>query len=338
MKKAVILGERQAGLVEAPTPQAKEDWALVKVQRIPMCTEYKVFVAGRKSEFLGHEAVGEVVEVAQPCRVAVGERVVVQPLMACGQCVLCIAGDYIHCQNAIDIKAFTGSPEGSATYAQYVLKPSWMLSKIPDGVSYEMAGLALCALGPSFGGLDAMQVDAFDTVLITGLGPVGLGGVVNARYRGARVIAVESIPYRVEKARQLGADAVIDPRDPDALAQIMELTHGLGVDKALDCSGVVAAQRLCIDAARRKGQVTFVGECSDPLPIVVSPDMIRKGLTLRGSWHYNLNLYPRVMQVIQRSPLAAELISHRFGMNQVQQALEVSASHQCAKIMLDPWA
>ena len=65
------------------------------------------------------------------------------------------------------------------------------------------------------------------------------------------------------------------------------------MDKAIDCSGVVAAQRLCIDATRRRGQVTFVGECQDDLPIKISPDMIRKGLTLHGSWHYNLADYTR---------------------------------------------
>ena len=72
MRKAVILGERQGGIVEVPTPEAKEDWVLVKVRAIPMCTEYKAFVAGRKAEYLGHEAAGEVVAVAQPGTVAVG--------------------------------------------------------------------------------------------------------------------------------------------------------------------------------------------------------------------------------------------------------------------------
>jgi threonine dehydrogenase-like Zn-dependent dehydrogenase len=337
MKKAVILGERRAGIVEVPTPEPVQDWALVKVHVTPMCTEYKMFVAGRESEYLGHEAAGEVVAVAQPGCVEVGDRVVVQPFWPCGKCALCVAGDYIHCQNGHDFQAFAGTPEGRATYAQFLLKPDWLLSKIPDGVSYELASLAVCGLGPSFGAFDQMGVDAFDTVLITGLGAVGLGAIVNAKYRGARVIGVESIPYRVERAKMLGADVVIDPTAPDALDQVMALTNGIGVDKALDCAGVVAAQRFCIDAARRKGQVAFVGECSDDLSIRVSPDMIRKGLTVRGSWHYNLSLYPKIMQVIQESPVIENLISHVMPMGQIQQALELSATHQCAKILLKPW-
>ena len=237
MKRAVIAGERQAALVDAPMPRAKEDWALVKVQVVPMCTEYKNFVAGRKSEYLGHEAAGEVVEVAQPGPVKVGDRVVVMPTYPCGRCALCVAGDYIHCEHMHDFAAFSGGPEGSATYAQYLLKPAWILPRIPDGVSYEDASLALCALGPSFGAFDRMALDVFDTVLITGLGAVGLGALVNARYRGARAIVVENQPWRVQRAKEMGAAAVLDPLDPDILRKIRELTDGLGVDKALDCAG-----------------------------------------------------------------------------------------------------
>jgi threonine dehydrogenase-like Zn-dependent dehydrogenase len=180
-------------------------------------------------------------------------------------------------------------------------------------------------------------VSAFDTILITGLGPVGLGAVVNARFRGARVIAVESVPWRVERARQMGAACVIDPRSENPAGQIRELTDGRGVDCALDCSGNVQAERLCIDATRRKGKVAFVGECGDDLAIRVSPDMIRKGLTLIGSWHYNLSDFPSIMKVIQESSLIDRLVSHVLPMSRIQEAFELSASHETAKVILKPW-
>ncbi|MCC6446047.1 MAG: alcohol dehydrogenase catalytic domain-containing protein [Armatimonadetes bacterium] len=94
MKKVVLLGERQAGLADAPDPQPKEDWALVKVYAAPMRAEYKGFVAGGKAEFLGHEAAGEVVAVAQSGRVRVGDRVVVMPQYPCGRCPLCVRRIY----------------------------------------------------------------------------------------------------------------------------------------------------------------------------------------------------------------------------------------------------
>jgi L-iditol 2-dehydrogenase len=337
MKQAAILGERQAALIDVPDPRSKENWVLVKVHAAPMCAEYKGFVAGRESAYLGHEAAGEVVAVAQPGRVQVGDRVVVMPQYPCGKCPLCVTGEYIHCEQSVDFTAFTGAPAGRATMAQYLLKPDWLLPRIPDGVSYEHASLACCALGPSFGALEGMGVSAFDTVLITGAGPVGLGAVVNARFRGARVIVVESVPWRAARAREMGAAAVIDPREESALQQIRALTDGRGVDGALDCSGNVAAERLCVDATRRKGQVTCVGECNEPLALRVSPDLIRKGLTLRGSWHYNLAHFPRVMRVIQESPLIPLLLSHVLPMSRIQEAFELSASHETAKVVLQPW-
>jgi threonine dehydrogenase-like Zn-dependent dehydrogenase len=109
------------------------------------------------------------------------------------------------------------------------------------------------------------------------------------------------------------------------------------VDCALDCSGVVQAQRLGIDATHRKGQMAFVGESTDELPIRVGPDMLRKGLTLVGSWHYNLSDFPAIMQIIQESPLIDRLLSHVLPLSRIQEAFELSASHQAAKIILKPW-
>lgn len=337
MKKVVIHEVRKANVVEVTDPRPVKDWALVKVNVAPMCTEYKIFNSGGPAEYLGHEAVGEVVEIAQPGRVKVGDRVIVMPQYPCGICDLCIAGDYIYCQHNVDFDHFSGCPEGKATYAQYLLKPSWLLPRIPNGMPDELASLALCALGPSFGAYDRMGLSALDSLLITGAGPVGLGAVVNARFLQARVVVVESNPYRVEKAYALGADLVVNPADEEALTRVRLWAGGEGVDACLDCSGVAAAQRFCLEAVRRRGRVGFVGESNDPLSIKASPDLLRKGLSIYESWHYNLSLTSKVLQVIATSPIVSDLISHVFPMSQIQKAFEVSASQQCAKILLKPW-
>ena len=208
---------------------------------------------------------------------------------------------------------------------------------IPDEVSTLHGGLACCGLGPTFNAMKQMEVSTFDTVLITGMGPVGLGGVINATYRGARVIVAEIDPYRAALAKTLGAEAVVDPTQPDALAQILDLTEGRGVDKAADCSGAAAAQRLLIDAVRRKGQVAFVGEAGD-LTIQVSQDLIRKGIILRGIWHYNLADTPAMMRLIRRSgDKLDQFLTHTFPMSRVQDAWALQASGACGKVALDPW-
>ncbi len=338
MKKAVIFDKHKAGLVEVPNPEPKGDWVLVKVHAAPMSVEYKAFIIGLKLNCLGHEAVGEVVAVAQPGEVKVGDRVVVLPTYPCRKCPLCISGDYIYCENNYDFTKFVGSSEGCACMAQYLLKPSWLLPLIPEGVSYEHASLAGCALGPTFGALYLMDVGPFDTVLITGAGPVGLGGIINARFRGARVIVAEFHPWRVKKVKELGVEVVIDPRNKDCVEQIKSLTNGVGVDKAMDCSGAIAAHRICIDATRRKGHVAFVGQNPEEDTLFgITPDIITKGLTLHGVWHYNLSLFPDLMKVIQQSPLIDQLISHILPLGDIEKALKISASHDCAKIILKPW-
>lgn len=341
MRKATITGVRQSEVVDVPRPQAKEDWVVVKVHTAPMCTEYKNFLSGAPIAYLGHEAAGEVVEVAQPGRWQVGDRVVVMPVNPCGCCALCLDGEYIHCQDTADFVTIHGSREGSATMAQYLLKQARQLVPIPDGMSYDHASMACCGLGPTFGALERTGPGALDTVLITGLGPVGLGGVINAAFRGARVIGVESNPWRAALARELGATAVVNPNDEDALAQILALTHdGRGVDHAIDCTGVAAAHRLGIDATRRKGTLSFVGESGrNPSQIFVSDDMIRKGLTLHGSWHYNMADTPKIMRTIAAVRAQIDrLISHRFALEDAQSAWETQVGGECAKVLLKPWA
>ena len=188
MKVVQITGERGCELVEVADPKAKGEFVVVKIHVSPMCTEWKGYVGGKMHHPLGHEAAGEVVEVAQEGSVKVGDRVIVMPQYPCGKCSYCLRGDYIYCLKGHNMVEVAGSEWGIDTYAQLMLKQDSLLIPIPDGMSYDHASMGCCGLGPSFGGLQRTGVDRFDTVVITGMGPVGLGGVINAIYRGARVI------------------------------------------------------------------------------------------------------------------------------------------------------
>lgn len=329
MKKAAIVGKGRVALVDAPTPKAVDNQVVVKVNVAPMCSEYKEFLTGTNTDCLGHEAVGEVVEIARFSHLHVGDRVVAMPLHGCGQCRYCEAGDYIFCYH---------NTMKDVTMAQYILKPDFILKPIPDDLSDDLAALTCCSLGPSFGAYQRMSLTAFDTVLITGLGPVGLGAVANAKFRGAKVIAVESNPFRADLAQEIGADKVYDARDPELVARIKSDIGDDGIDCAVDCSGTVAAHRTCIDIVRKKGKVAFIGECHTETPIVASRDFIRKGITLFGSWHYNLNDFPHLIHMLRHFDAINRLISHRYPMSQLQDAFDTSASQQCAKILLRPWA
>lgn len=337
MKVAAMFADGSAGTVDRPDPQPIDDFVLVKIHSVPMCTEYKGFKNERDQDTVGfgHEAAGEVVELAQPGRVKIGDRVVVQPQLGCGRCWLCLDGEHIHCQNG---RRLPQDQTAGQTYAQYILKPDWLLSPFPEDISYDHAGMACCGLGPTFGAMQKMNVNALDTVMITGLGPVGLGGVINAHYRGARVIAVESQPFRAKLALELGATAVFDPTNEHTQDQIMDLTGGLGVDKAMDCSGASAAHRLMVESLRRKGQACFIGQGGD-FPLGASRDMISKGIGLHGIWHYNLSDFPALIKVIgQVGDQLDKFITHRFGMSQVEEAWKQQSTGDAGKVVLDPWA
>ena len=334
MKVAAITGPRQCALGDQPDPRIALDFALVKVCVAPMCTEYHAYEAGHHSACLGHEAAGEVVAVAQPGRAQVGDRVVVMPQYPCGRCDLCLDGDYIYCQQTVDPLAICDSETGTATYAQYCIKQDWLLLPIPDDISYEHASMACCGLGPAFGALRNLRLDGFDSLLVVGLGPVGLGAVICGAYLGARVIAADPNPYRAALAADLGAASVLDPTIPEALDQVRELTGGRGVDKAIDCTAVPAAQHFAVDATRRRGHVAFVGWGGG----VETGNLVPDGRTLQGSWHWNLNDAPRMMQLIRDcGHLLDRQITHTFPMSRVQEAWELQLTGQCGKILLHPW-
>jgi L-iditol 2-dehydrogenase len=337
MKQVFITGHKKSEICDVPTPQAKDDWALVKILVAPMCTEYKQYASGQVNHPLGHEAAGEVVEVAQPGKVNVGDRVVVMPQFPCGTCDLCVSGEYIHCQNIVDQKLYSESEFGSSTYAQYILKPSWLIPVIPDDISTEHASMLCCGLGPTFGAMERMNMEAGDTVLITGLGPVGLGGIINARYRNCRVIGIAKNAYRANLARELGAEKVLNHDNPDIEKQILEITNGIGITCSIDCSGDPKAQRLMLNVTARNGRVAFVGESED-LPIKISDDLIRNGLTLYGIWHYNFNGIPKLFNLVRESKTSMDvLITHKFSINNVSEAWELQMERQCGKVLLLPW-
>lgn len=150
MKTVEITGKMKAGLKEVEGFTPKDDLAVVKIHSAPMCTEYHAFESGKEGFSFGHEAAGEVVAVDKATFVKVGDRVLVHPQQPCGRCDLCLEGNFIHCQNGRDYLAESGNTTKTGTMAQFILKSERILNIIPDGISYDHASMACCALGPTF--------------------------------------------------------------------------------------------------------------------------------------------------------------------------------------------
>ncbi|WP_328610671.1 zinc-binding dehydrogenase [Amycolatopsis sp. NBC_00345] len=342
MKTVQIDGARACSLIDRPLPSIDRDYALLKVLVAPMCNEYLAYQDGiylerNRPDALGHEMAGEVAEAPPGSRVRAGDRVVALCGYPCGRCVPCLAGYYAHCAGTDDPRAVCGSESGECGFAQYAVKPDWMLIPIPDDVSYEHASMACCGLGPTFGAMERMDVTAGRTILITGLGAVGLGGVINAKFRGATVIGVARSPFRAALARKLGCDFVLDPSAGDVRARIAEITGGQGADGAIECSGQAAYQRLALDSAGRLGTVTFLAE-SGEIPVHVDEHLVQKGVRVQGSLDINLRDAPRLMEMIPKvRGQLDDFITHRFPLSRIADAFELQLARECGKVVLYPW-
>jgi threonine dehydrogenase-like Zn-dependent dehydrogenase len=275
-----------------------------------------------------------VVDPGDSTRVAVGDRVVVMPQYGCGVCWLCTAGDHIHCPDQRDVLAETGSAYGTATYAQYVLKPDWLLLPVPDDIPLRHAALTCCGLGPTFTATSRTRTGALDTALVSGCGPVGLGAVVNAAVRGARVIALEINPFRAKLAETLGAEAIVDPTAPDAVDQIRALTRGRGVDVAIETSGAPVAARLVTEASRRLGRIAIVAWGND----VTFPPLVPLGVEIHGCWHWNHQRYAAGMwSVVRQAGVRLDaMVTHEFPLERVADAMDLQDGGDCGKVFLLP--
>lgn len=299
-----------------------------------MCTEWQGWRAGTNSCELGHEAVGLVVDAAQSKRLKVGDRVIVMPHAGCGTCPACEAGEHIHCTEQRDLFAETGSSSGIGSYADYLLKPDYLLHKVSDDIETDHAAMAVCALGPSFTAMERMEVKVGDTVLVSGCGAVGLGAVVNARTIGARVIALEFHPFRAELARTLGAERVLDPRAPEIIDQVKALTGGYGADAGIETSNNPLAPPVVLEMIRARGRLSFV-TWSGELPV---KRITGKGLEIFGCWHWNHDRFGEAMmqRVRDARPLLDKLTTHRFGMDAVAEAFALQETGACGKVLLYP--
>jgi L-iditol 2-dehydrogenase len=328
--KQVVLGEQKAWLEDAADPAPEGEWVVVKVHASPICgSDMHAYHAGGEHRGGGHEGTGEIVAVDAARHLAVGDRVAINPASGCGECRLCRSGYYIHCRNM---------PGGSGGhFAQYVRKQEWLCPKLPDDIDYDLGSLLGCALSPAYQALTRMGVNAFHSILITGLGPVGLGAVALAKFLGAEVIAVDLEPWRLERAKEIGADEALSPGNTDILAFVREKTGGEGVPRALDASGNEQAERLCIDALRPLGKVAFIGENQGDINYSPSRDGIRKGIEVIAAWHQNLNSFDDLITFLRRFPHAKRVISHTLGFSQVDEAFATFASRRSAKVILHPW-
>ena len=218
-------------------------------------------------------------------------------------------------------------------HAQFLLAEERTLVALPDQLTYLDGAMAACGMGTAYAACCRADVSGRDRVLITGLGPVGVGVALLCRCMGAEVVGVEAVPERLELARQLGFSSLLAPGD-GALAALIEKTDGHGFEVAIDCSGNAKARHLCLEAAREWGRVVYVGE-GGAVSFEPSPLLIHKQLTLYGSWVCSLPQMEDLVERLVRWNLHPEqMVTHRFELEQGKEAYETFDTGRTGKVSI----
>ncbi|MEO8603155.1 MAG: Zn-dependent alcohol dehydrogenase [bacterium] len=293
---------------------------------------------------LGHEAAGIVEEVgAEVTGLAVGDEVVLSPIAPCGSCYWCLRGEPGVCVNAMTIQTntfldgSTGLSRGSETifrgvglggFAEQVVVAASGAVKIPAGVSREVACVIGCAVQTGVGAvLNTARVEAGATVLVMGLGGIGLSIVQGARLAGAaRIIASDPVAARRDTALRLGATDVIDPNEQDVGTRAFELT-GVGVDYAFDAVGRAALIQTGVGATRNGGTTVCVGAAPMEDAVVLAPAALftlteKKVIGCALGSCNSLRDIPRLLALAQIGQLdLGALISDRRPLAEINEAM-----------------
>ena len=335
MRGAVFLGGRRVAMRDFPNPSPGPGEALVRVRASGLCgSDLPLYRGERAATWIGgHEPCGEVAALGPGVQgPAPGARVIVYHYAGCAACRSCRAGWEQLCAQGRRVYGF-GADGG---HAEYLVVPARVLLPLPAPLAFEEGAAIACGTGTAYAALTRLGVSGRDTLAVYGQGPVGLSATLLGRAMGARVIDVDVAPARLRLARELGADAVVDPAEGDPVAAVRELTGGEGADATLDCTGSAAARAEAVRSARVWGRVCFVGE-GGSVTLNPTPDIIHKQLTLYGSWTFSTVLLEECARFIaDRGVPLGRLITRRYPLEEAGAAYREFEAGAPGKFVLVP--
>jgi len=281
----------------------------------------------------GHEPAGQVVAVGPDCRrLVVGDRVAVYHIAGCGVCDECRGGYLIGCTSP-HRAAYGWQRDGG--HAEYLLAEERTCLPLPDELSFLDGALVSCGFGTAYEALLRLDVSGRDTLLVTGLGPVGLAAAMLGRALGAGpIIGTDVAPERLAIARGLGlVDHGILAGD-EAAGQIAEITGGAGCSATVDCSGNAAARLLALRSTRTWGRCAFVGE-GGQLTLDVSQELIHRQITLHGSWVTSLRHMSELLANLVRWRLRPDVtVTDTFALADAGAAYKLADAGTAGKVAI----
>ena len=325
MKAAVLFGKGDIRFEERPVPEPAANQVQVKVAKVGVCgSDVHYYKEGRIGDFivkdpivLGHEFGGTVSLVGSKVKkVKEGDRVVVEPGFPCGLCDVCLSGNYNVCSK-VD---FFGTPPIDGAFQEYVVAPERFVFPIPDEMSFE-EGAFVEPTAVAVHSVIRGDVGLGDVALVIGAGPIGLLTMQVARSAGAAKVFISDFDSdRLKIAKLLGASETVDAANGTA-KQVMHLTGEKGADVVLEAVGKEETLNEAIDAAGPAGRVVAIGLSAEASLRFHFFEFMKKELDILGVWRYRGAYSPAIALLASKRVRVDALITHRFSLDQVDEAL-----------------
>jgi L-iditol 2-dehydrogenase len=343
--KAVVKYGKGKGMVEirdVPEPEIKDDEVLIEVKAVSVCgSDLHIYHDSHPywpPVVFGHEFSGVIAGVGKEVKDwEVGDRIVTETRTgSCGICYVCQSGFPQVCEQK--------RPYGigiNGAYTKYVAGPARLLHRLPDNIPFEVGAVieptAICVTSI----LERSNLQAGESVLITGPGPIGLISLAIVKTAGAKIAGVTGRSsdegVRFEKARELGADFAINVDREDPVQKILEMTNGLGVDILIETSGGGKAIYQAFEMVRRLGRICAIGISGrEEVPIPYDRGIfkaLRYDFCFSSSW----TAWERAIGLISKGLLPAEkFITHKLPLEKWEEAFHLLENLQAAKVVLIP--
>jgi L-iditol 2-dehydrogenase len=355
-KAAVFVGaNKPLELQEFPIPEIDPNTGLVQMQMAAVCGSDVHAWHNPSTAFpriFGHENIATIAELGDEIQTDAlgsplreGDRVLFRP-RPCGRCYNCSMGERCHVVRMFGQQAFTEPPYIRGGFSQYVYlgEYPWLL-RIPDEMSSERALFCVIGNHTVMNGLERIGgLNAGDTVVVQGTGPIGMGAILLSSVLGAkRIIAIGAPENRLRMAEEMGADETIsigEFREPEArVERVLELTRGHGADMVIECSGADSAVEEGLKMVRYAGKYLVIGQAEDHGPQPINPSLItQKSLLVSGVTGPTTRHIIRAMEVLNAHPEipVEKLITHRFPLEKVNEAFETHESLEAMVAIVTP--
>jgi len=319
---AVVSAPGQVEFVKRTLPPLGEKDVLIRVKACSICGGDVHLYKGKHPlaslpAAIGHELAGEIIKKGPGVsKVNLGDRVVVEPVLTCGQCYFCVHGEYHLCQNI----AYQYSA-GQGGFTPYFITAEKWVHQIPDSISYEEAAL-IEPLAVAVHAMRKAEVALGHNVAIFGAGGIGLFLLQVVRAAGANSIFVIDIQdHRLKLAQELGASWAINPEKEEALAKIFQETNGLGVDRSFEAVGLEKTLRQSAECLKKGGICVLIGLFEEPWAVKFPVNLfVQKEIQIRGSRGYCWDFQKAINLVSNGQVKLAPLISHRRPLTDLPQA------------------